>query len=80
MFPIDQIKSWLSNIVLKKSLRSVVGVAIAFVLSTQIAPYLQQLGIEINKEQMEIGLTALLAGGLEALRTWLKAKYKLTML
>jgi hypothetical protein len=80
MWPIDQIKGWMANVALKKVVRSVVGVAVAFLLSTKVAPILQQLGVTVNPVELEAGLTAVIAGGLEWLRTTLKAKFKLSWL
>ena len=74
------IKEWIQNIILKKSIRSGVGVVVAFLCSGVIAGELQKLGITINKGEMEIALMALIAGGIEGLRAWAKAKFNLKFL
>ena len=80
MWPMDQIKGFITNIVLKKGLRSAIGVAVAFVTSGFIASELLKYGVTINKLELETALTVLLAGGLEAFRTWIKSKYKIPFL
>ena len=80
MWPIDQIKALIVNVGLKKVVRSIVGVIVAFLLSAKIAPLLQQLGVNLDPVQLEIGVTALLAGALEWIRTSLKAQFKLSWL
>jgi uncharacterized protein YacL len=74
------IKEWVQNIILKKALRSGVGIVVAFLCSGMIAAELQKLGITINKGEMELALMALIAGGIEGLRAWLKNKYGLKFL
>jgi len=74
------IKEWVENIILKKAIRSGVGVVVAFLCSGIIASELQKLGITINKQEMELALMALLATGIEGLRTWVKARYGLKFL
>ena len=74
------IKEWVTNLIVKKGVRSAVGVLVALLCSGVIATELQKHGITINKVELEAGLTVLLAGGLEVLRTWLKAKFKITAL
>ena len=74
------IKEWIQNIILKKGIRSGVGVLVAFVCSGIIATELQKYGVTINKTELEAGLIFLISGGLEALRSFLKAKYGLKFL
>jgi uncharacterized protein YacL len=74
------IKEWLQNLVFKKGIRSGVGVLVALLCSGMIANELQKYGVTINKAEMEVALTVLISGGLEALRTWIKSKTKMTWL
>jgi hypothetical protein len=74
------IKEWVQNIILKKAVRSGVGVVVAFLCSGVIASELQKYGVTINKAELEIALMALIGGGIEALRAWLKNKYKINFL
>ena len=74
------LKEWIQNIILKKGIRSGVGVLVAFICSGIIATELQKYGVTINKTELEAGLIVLISGGLEALRSFLKAKYGLKFL
>ena len=74
------IKEWVENIILKKAIRSGVGIVVAFLCSGVIASELQKLGVTINKTEMELALMALIGGGIEALRTFVKIKWNLKFL
>ena len=74
------LKEWIQNIVLKKALRSGIGVVVAFICSGIVASELQKAGVTIDKTQLELALLALIGGGIEALRAWIKAKYKINIL
>ena len=74
------ISEWIKGIILKKAVRSGVGVVVAFLCSGVIAGELQKLGITINKAEMEMALMALIAGGIEGLRAWAKAKFNVKWL
>lgn len=80
MNPIELVKNWIANVALKKIVRSIVGVLIAFLLSAKVTPILQGLGVSVNPVDLEVGLTALIAGGLEWLRTTIKAKFRVSWL
>lgn len=74
------ISDWIKNIILKKALRSGIGVAVAFLCSGVVAAELQKLGVTINKTELELGLLALISGGIEALRAWIKNRFNLKFL
>lgn len=76
----DKVQDWLVGVIMKKGIRSAVGIIVAFVCSGAIAGELQKLGITINKTEMELALMAIIAGGLEGLRAWAKAKFNLKFL
>lgn len=74
------IGDWVQNLILKKGVRSAVGVLVALLCSGIVATELQKYGVTIDKLQLDAALTVLISGGLEALRTFLKAKYGLKFL
>ena len=76
----DKLQDWFVGVIMKKGIRSGVGIVVAFLCSGVIASELQKLGITINKTEMEVALMALIAGGLEGLRAWAKAKWNLKFL
>lgn len=71
------IKDFLYSVMIKKGIRVLVKVVISFILSIKVAAYLQSIGVTVDIQMMEAGLTASIASGTEMLRNYLKQKHGL---
>ena len=72
----EGIVKWVFTVALKKGVGRLVQVIMAWALSATVAPYLAQLGIQLDPAALEVGLTALLAAKLEVARNYLKVKHQ----
>lgn len=68
------IKDWVWSIAVKKGIKSLVKLVVAFFTAGAIAPILGQLGITVDQNALQLGLTALINSGLEVLRNYVKTK------
>lgn len=71
------IKDFLYGVMIKKGIRVLVKVIISYILSVKVATYLQSIGVTIDIQTMEAGLTASFASLAEMLRNYLKQKHDL---
>lgn len=67
-------KKWLLSVALKKGVNRVVMMLVSILTSVTVQPILNQLGIQVNLKQFQIGMAALIMLGLEMLRNWFKMK------
>lgn len=76
------VQEWVFNIALKKGVKTLASVVVAWVTSVAITSILQGYGInvQVDKATLEAGMTALLTGGIEMLRNFLKTKYGIKFL
>lgn len=73
----DMIEGWLFGVALKKGVKAVAAVILAAVASVKVAPVLQQMGVTVDRAQLEVGLTALGTGAVTMFLNYLKMKTKL---
>lgn len=64
------VRKWLLTVALKKGLKRIVPVIVAFLLGPKVAPTLGNLGVTLDATQLTVALT----GGLEVLRNFVKHK------
>lgn len=74
---LENVKTWLFSVALKKATSNIVKVAAAWIMSSAILSIAKQYGVEINidKATLEAAMTAFITGGIEMLRNYLKVKF-----
>ena len=78
--PVEEVKTWILNIALKKAAYSATKVIIAFITSAKVAPILAGAGVTIDPAVLLGFLTTALASGLTILQNYLKVKFGLKWL
>lgn len=74
------IKDFLYGVMIKKGIRVLVKVIVSFIISVKVAEFLKSIGVTVDMQTMEAGLTALFASGAEMLRNYLKHKHDMKIL
>jgi hypothetical protein len=74
------IKEWIAGIAIKKGIGSAVKLGVSMATSVVVAGYLEQIGIHVDKVQLEAGLTIAINSGLKILMNFLKVKYGFNLL
>lgn len=74
------IKDFLYGLMIKKGIRTLVKVIVSFIVSVKVAKFLESIGVTVDTQTMEIGLTAAFASLTEMLRNYLKHKHDMKII
>ena len=75
MSVIDNVKEWVFGIALKKAVKRVVQLSVAFGVAKGIPALLNQFGVVVDPAKLELELTTAAYAGLEIVRNWAKTKF-----
>lgn len=68
-------EAWLARVAVKKAIYGIVKGAVGVLTYTKSQAVLHQLGINVDMEAFQSGLTALMLAGASALHDWAKLKW-----
>lgn len=70
----EMVEGWILKVALKKGVKAAGAVILAAVASVKVAPILGQLGVAVDPNQLEVGLTAFGTAAVTMGLNWLKLK------